>query len=242
LVAGFFLCVAMGNATKMPGLPRWMVVSPLRYAWLIPLTMIPQAFMGTDGLGFGPATSLGLLPMPQVLLYYSIFFAFGAFYYDAADRDVTLGSRWWITLPVALLIVFPIGLAFSREVSGWGRLVSIATQATYAWLCTFGMMGLFRRVFAKESKTLRYLSDSSYWLYLVHIPLIFIVQYWVRDWQVSALVKFPVVCLVTSGSLLISYHLFVRYTPIGTLLNGPRRRGNTEIAPATPALASHQSG
>ena len=31
---------------------------------------------------FGPDTSVGLLPVPTILLYYAIFFFFGAMYFD----------------------------------------------------------------------------------------------------------------------------------------------------------------
>ena len=40
--------------------------------------MVPQSLMGVVSPGFGPDTSAGLLPMPQVLLYYAVFFGFGA--------------------------------------------------------------------------------------------------------------------------------------------------------------------
>ncbi len=89
---------------------------------------------------------------------------------------------------------------------------------------TFGLMGMFRSLMSGESKAMRYISDSSYWLYLVHLPLIIVAQAIVRNWQMPAVVKFTLVCVVTSGLLLASYQLFVRYTPIGTLLNGPRFR------------------
>ena len=60
-------------------LPAWLVLSPARYLWLVPLTMVPQAFMGAGGASpiFGPDTSAGLLPIPHVLAYYAIFFGFG---------------------------------------------------------------------------------------------------------------------------------------------------------------------
>ena len=59
---------------------------------------------------------------------------------------------------------------------------------------------------------MRYVSDSSYWLYLAHLPLIMIVQAAIRTWQMPVLIKFVLVCGVTTAILLASYQLFVRYT------------------------------
>ncbi|WP_372899658.1 acyltransferase family protein [Stieleria sp.] len=198
-----------------------------RYAWLIPLTMIPQAFMSPYGAGFGPDTSIGLLPMPSVLAYYAVFFGFGAIYFDATGLQGHVepaGWRSWLAVLVSLLVLFPIGLAISSQYEGLGKIASLFVQASYAWLMTFGMMGVFRQVLSRESKTMRYLSDSSYWLYLAHIALIIYAQYWVRDYSLSPFLKFLIVCVVTSALLLLSYQLFIRYTPIGTLLNGKRIR------------------
>ena len=124
----------------------------------------------------------------------------------------------------------PIGLELTTGGLGFGtqwldpelrRPVSVVLQVLYVWLMTFGLMGMFRSLMSGESKTMRYISDSSYWLYLVHLPLIIVAQAIVRNWQLPAFVKFTLVCVVTSALLLASYQLFVRYTPIGTLLNGP---------------------
>ena len=69
--------------------PAWLVTSPIRYAWLIPLTILPQSTMGLLFPTFGPDTSAGLLPMPQILSYYAIFFFFGAIYFDCDDGCAT---------------------------------------------------------------------------------------------------------------------------------------------------------
>ncbi|MCG8649216.1 MAG: acyltransferase family protein [Pirellulales bacterium] len=213
--------------------PAWLVVSPLRYAWLVPLTMVPQAMMGTLFPNFGPDTSIGLLPMPQILLYYAVFFFFGAMYFDCDDHQGRLGRRWTLTLPIALLVVFPIGYDMAIGAFGfsdrwldqpWFRTGAVLLQVVYVWLMSFGLIGLFRSLLSKESRTLRYLSDSSYWLYLAHLPLIIVAQALVRNWQAPALLKFGLICVVSSALLLASYQLLVRHTPIGTLLNGPRRK------------------
>jgi hypothetical protein len=59
---------------------------------------------------------------------------------------------------------------------------------------------------------------------LLHLPLIVLGQWFVRDWPISPFIKFTLMCGVVTGLLLLSYQLFVRYTPIGTFLNGRRKR------------------
>jgi peptidoglycan/LPS O-acetylase OafA/YrhL len=71
---------------------------------------------------------------------------------------------------------------------------------------------------------LRYISDSSYWLYLIHLPLVILAQWLVRDLQVPAFLKFAAITIVISAFLLLTYEYGVRYTVIGRLLNGPRTR------------------
>ena len=232
LVPGFAVCALVADRLNWRGAPGWLIASPVRFLWLIPLTMAPQWYMGRGPGSFGPDTSAGLLPMPHVLAYYAIFFGFGALYYDAEDDDGRVG-RWWLALSLGLIVALPLGLAFSMAESGYlgkvvpagaHRMISVAMQVVYAWAMTFGLMGMFRALFSRERAWVRYVSDSSYWLYITHLPLIIWAQMVVRDWPAPAIVKFCLVCGVVSGALLLSYHAFVRYTWLGTLLNGPRRR------------------
>lgn len=234
LVAAFALYALVVGSTGWQA-PNWIVATPVRYLWLIPLTLIPQVFMGVQFPAFGPDTSPGLLPIPMVLLYYAIFFFFGAMYFDSDDTSGELGRRWRWTLPIALLLVFPIGYEFAMGGLGfgdwidyyWHRPLAIVLQVTFAWMMTFGLMGMFRGLCSRESRAMRYMSDASYWLYLAHLPLIIFAQALVRNWQVPSFAKFGLVCTTTSLLLLASYQWLVRYTPIGTLLNGPRTRPQT---------------
>ncbi len=82
LVVGYAAVSAISVRLPSVRLPEWLVLSPARYLWLIPVTMILQSFMGDGGASpiFGPDTSTGLLPIPHVFAYYAIFFGFGALY------------------------------------------------------------------------------------------------------------------------------------------------------------------
>ena len=231
LVVAFVLYALIANAIGFQKLPDWLLLSPLRYAWIIPLTLIPQTMMADAG--FGPDTSIGLLPKLSCLTYYAVFFFVGAFYWDSSDHKGQVGRFWWLTLPLAILVVFPIGFDFSTGAFGFAQawtdrqhhaLLADLFQVTFAWLMTFGSMGMFRALLSKESYAIRYVSDSSYWLYLAHVPLVLVGQGIVRDWNMSPLLKFLIVCFSVSGILLLTYRYFVRYTFIGSLLNGKRER------------------
>ena len=82
------------------------------------------------------------------------------------------------------------------------------------------MIGLFHAVLNRPSPAIRYLSDSSYWLYLAHLPLVIALQAWVCDWPLPAWVKFLLMLTLSTALLLSSYHLLVRDKPLGWLLNG----------------------
>lgn len=224
LVAGFALMVTAARILPWPRAPAWLLLTPARFIWLIPLTMVPQAYMD----GFGPDTSVGLLPMPHVLGYYAIFFGFGALYYTREDPQGRISRGWWLMIPIGLLIVFPLGLqaTLAGELFGMRspRILVQFLQASFPWLMTFGLMGLFRRLLNRERAAVRYISDSSYWLYLAHLPLVIVAQMWMRSWGAPAGVKFTLVCVGVSALLLASYEMLVRYTWLGALLNGRRRR------------------
>ena len=230
LVVGFAVYAMFAKLVGLESLPNLLIVSPLRYLWLVPVTIIPQAFMGA---GFGPDTSVGLIPYPHLLFYYAIFFGFGALYFDCKDTQGELGSRWFVTLPVALLL-FLIGAGIKTGDAGifegipklLQQTISVVIQVLYVWLMTFGLIGLFRKMMSSENKWMRYISDSSYWLYLAHLPLMIWLQWLISDWDLDGTTKFIIVCSVCTAVLLLMYEYLVRYTPIGTMLNGKKVRGS----------------
>lgn len=239
LVMAFSVYAWIADKLDFRGLPAWLCLAPVSYLWLIPMTMVPQSWMGVYGPSiFGPDTSAGWLPMPHVLAYYAIFFGFGAMYYHAGDTRGKLGRFWWLVLPVAVLIVFPVGLEFTTGGFGfadriadpdWRRAISVLAQAVYAWMMTFGLIGFFRATLSSKRFVVRYLSDSSYWLYVAHVPLVIGLQWLTRDWELPLMVKFLLICLVVTGFLLFTYQTCVRYTALGRLLNGPRTRKSEQV-------------
>lgn len=247
LNAGFALIVLLTRVLPRIKLPAalhgWAIGSPLCLLWLVPLTMLTQSQMHADGAipGFGPDTSAGLMPAMHVLLYYATFFGFGALTYCALGSSARLGRYWYAMLSIAL-VVLPFGLMFGYKAAGAADIianegarhwVSCLLQVLYAWLMTLGLLGLFESMLAKDRFWVRYLSDASYWLYLAHLPLIIMGQALLLRTDLPPLVEFALLVATSTAALLVIYHIAVRYTPIGTLLNGKRVRhsGGSNSAP-----------
>ncbi|MFO0905052.1 MAG: acyltransferase family protein [Pirellulales bacterium] len=217
----WFLCwLVAGFALIAPAAERWLTGwNPRWFAWLLaPLTLLPEALMGQGPVRFGPDTATGLLPQPHLLAYYGLFFAYGALGFAAQEHGAVWGRRGWSLVCVAVLLAFPATLAAIGNLA-----VTTVAQTVYAWTMSLGLIGVFRRHLPSESRVLRYVADSSYWLYLAHLPLVIGLQWQVRDWPLPAALKFLAINVVAVALLLVAYHWLVRPTWLGALLNGRRQ-------------------
>lgn len=226
LVAGFVVVAAVLD--RLPPLPALTDRRVVVIMWaMIPLSAVAHNVMADErGLLFGPATSTSVRPDWVIIAYYATFFAFGALLWGRTDRGGrpmvrVVGRGWPITLGLGLVIALPVGLALYDNDDA-NVTLAVAVQVAYTWLMIFGLMGLFHRVLGTERAAVRYLSDSSYWLYVAHLPLVIFLQVEIADWNIPAEIKFVGLIAVSTVLLLISYALFVRSTPIGQLLNGRR--------------------
>lgn len=223
LILAFALYATIAARFEWAGPPRKMMLSPIRYLWLIPLTMAAQWFMAGKGAipSFGPDNSLAILPMPHIIMYYGIFFFWGAFYYDCDDADTIVGKQWVITMPIALLVIFPVTLILGLSPSSFqnNHLILLALKAVYGWLMVFSLMGISHELISRGNKVWRYVSNVAYWVYLTHLPLILVAQDIVQTWDLPGAVKFGLVCSGVVGVLLLIYQFFLRYTFVGTMLN-----------------------
>jgi peptidoglycan/LPS O-acetylase OafA/YrhL len=202
--------------------PRWMVATPWCFFWLVPLTFLPQLFMTQT---FGVDTAPGLLPWPPTLAYYAVFFGFGALAFGRAEFEQKAGRHWgWYFLAAVPVLLIGLRLFESRGGLPLDQVLVSLCAGVYAWLMVFGLLGVFRRFFACENSWVRYLSDSSYWLYLAHLPLIIGLQVWVSNWDVHHFPKFLLVCGLAFTILIVLYEFVIRYSFIGAVLNGRKTR------------------
>jgi glucan biosynthesis protein C len=112
-----------------------------------------------------------------------------------------------------------------QSTGGLARLGHFGVAVFHAfstWFLTFGLMGAFVRFLDRPIPWVRYLSDSAYWLYLAHMPVLLVVQIAVAGTGWHPILKLSMVFCGSLPILVASYHFLVRPTWVGAMLNGRR--------------------
>lgn len=178
-------------------------------------------------------TSFSFVPNGGILLFYTTIYLFGWYLYKAKDKISTFSKHAWVLLPASFTI-FVFALLFHDSIPSMGRM---ASNALVGSLSLFSITGLYFRYFNRSSPTMRYISDASYWVYLIHMPFTLLGQGLLADYPLPPLLKFLIIALVTTGICFVTYHYFVRSTFIGKFLNGrtylralPQKIGGTAFS------------
>jgi ABC-type multidrug transport system ATPase subunit/peptidoglycan/LPS O-acetylase OafA/YrhL len=189
-----------------------------------------------------PTPDQSLIPNLPAFVGYAVAFSFGWLLHRQTALLATLQRAWigYLCVAIALSIVSVLMIdgvgGWTNGASGASRLVFASVYGIASWCWTFALIGGAMRFLATNRPRIRYLADSSYWLYLLHLPLVFALQQLMRDWPLHWSIKFPLLIAVATSLLLASYHYCVRSTFIGEVLNGRRYPRFTEV----PAMVEQQ--
>jgi peptidoglycan/LPS O-acetylase OafA/YrhL len=195
------------------------------------------------------------LPVPSKWLYSGAFFAAGCV---LAAHD---GSLHWVQSRATTLLALSAILLPSGWLMGtWylGRLENALPVAPSATVClalltvgaagamTFGLIGGARRVWVSTPKTISYLAAASFWVYLVHHPLVGLVHIdlkWLWP-QGPPLLKMLASFSVATTISLATYECWVRHTRFGVWLGMADREdrkaesdGSADASAAAPAAS-----
>ncbi len=183
-----------------------------------------------------PTPDQSLIPNFPALVGYGMAFHLGWLLHRQPPLLQRLERQWPWHLALALGATgFCVNLAGLHPVlmpipQGSGKLMYAFGYAVAVWAWAFALLGLSLRFFGKPSPARRYVADASYWIYLTHLPVVMALQVVLAKVPLPWVWKFPLLLAATLGLLLLSYHLLVRFTVIGAVLNGRRSR---QTAPLT---------
>ena len=188
-----------------------------------------------------PTPDRSLIPNAAAAVAYGAAFLFGWVLHRQPRLIEGWAAAWPRNLALALAATAAslavIGLTpGAPEPFGWRKLAAAFAYAVAGWSWTLALVGLALRFLADESPLRRYLADASYWLYLIHIPIVMALQVAVAQLALPWWVKFPLILTLAMALMLASYQLMVRHTFVGAILNGRRfPRPARKTAPPVPA-------
>jgi glucan biosynthesis protein C len=207
---------------------------PLAVAfWLKPAW---SAFFGI------PTPDTGLVPNAVALTAFGVAFGFGVMLDRRRDLLGRIANLWPVFTVVGL------GAGAGAYVLTGGPVIRLepvtvpalkaATACLYAfavYATTLAAVALSLRFASGHSTVRRYLADASYWVYIVHLPLVMAGQVLLLDAPWPWFVKLAAVVAGVLAISLITYELVVRHTFMGRWLNGrrvPWRKPTPALVPA----------
>ncbi len=152
----------------------------------------------------------------KVLTFYLFFYLFGWLLFKSKELLNSFMKNDWLFTILGFLIY--TGKFIARDYIDdvpYGAMNTIV-----AWFFVFGITGLFLRYASNHSERMRYISDSSYWVYLIHLPLTLFIPGIIAGWPIPVSLKFLIVMALTTVICFSTYHYMVRGTIIGKFLNG----------------------
>jgi len=226
--AAFSILAALLYRQKWPKLSL-LVRHPV-WLCLCPLLLIPGAMAGGTPL----AAPESFMPNWWPFAYYGLYYLAG---WKLFGREQFLDSWRPYLWPVALvcLVIFvpyyllmPV-LDLKSIIAGTSpqtfsiRAIETFLTAYLSVLLTIVSLLLGQRFLVGKSPLLSFVADASYWVYLVHLPIVLFLQTLLvpLDWPLW--LKLIAVLVGTMVPCMATYVVFVRYTPVGWMLHGKRK-------------------
>ncbi len=181
------------------------------------------------------------LPNWKELGHNGLFFLFGWLFYSCRDKLFqhyqTLVWRYFLMGNVLFVAsLFALHAKDQGLLPEWSVNLSIGFVYNIStWLWCFALLGLFLRYFPHHNKVMQYLSNSSYWVYLIHLWGTMGFGILLYHVDLPAIVKIMINIALTTVFAVATYHILVRYSFIGRFLNGHKHtRSSQKFTEAHP--------
>lgn len=196
--------------------------------WGFIVLALPLAAVGSFYPGGLLQADKSFIPNVADLIHNGFFFVFGWYVYRHQHLVLAHYAKNCWKYVIAGVIAFIISLALLDQLKTTAPgipylkwYIAFAYNST-SWLWSFALIGIFVRYLSQPNTVLQYVSESSYWVYLVHVIGTVGIGALVYGLPIGPVAKMGLNIVATTAVCLLTYQLFVRHTFIGVLLNGTR--------------------
>ena len=219
--------------------------------FLLPLLFFPLRYsLKQPGIGLNQVD----FEWNSFLLYGS-HYLFGVLLYRNRECLKTIAKQCWfyavIAVPVFVYVIEPAsrvesspsvvwditswhvsGVSLWNEGifhTGWFKVVICYLKDLSCFTLCFAFIGLAHRFLNKPSPYVRYLADSAYWAFWIHLLPTFVLSSYLQQFDsVNSLAKSYVAFVVSAFLVYWTYNAFVRYSFLGDYFMGMRKNRTDE--------------
>lgn len=171
-----------------------------------------------------------------LFIFFLIFFIYGFLLY-ADPRFLQAIARHGVP---ALILGLALWLVAQNLVGAYGRsnyeysvnfVAAMFLRGFISWFWVVAIVALALRYLTTGSRTLTYLDDAFYPVYVLHMPVLTIIGFYVVQWPVGIWLKYPFIVAATLVVTLGIFELLIRRVNLIRLLFG--------LKPRAAATATH---
>jgi peptidoglycan/LPS O-acetylase OafA/YrhL len=212
---------------------KWLLNSPLVFVILFPLILIPALLTQHAPI---PASEQ-FVPQLWSFGFYGVFYCLGWGLFNHHSLLNILKPYRWAMLFVSVAAYAGFYSLIPHSVSLEDSMaLTTSPEFSFKHLCTATLesyIGVYMSLcllifgchyFNQSNVVVKFIANASYWVYIIHLPLLWLIQFRLLDTQLPLISQFLISTLGTLCIGLITYVIFVKWTPIGWLLNGRKKR------------------
>jgi peptidoglycan/LPS O-acetylase OafA/YrhL len=157
-------------------------------------------------------TPLSFLIEPSIAAYFAVFFVWG-WLLDRVELD-SYARRLPLLLGALAALLAAIGPALLASASpgapARAPASALVASAMFSCISVATFLGACSRLLARERPFFRLLADSSYWTYVVHLPLAVFLQIQVASLPWPGPIKYVAIVVLTAATCLVTWRAFHR--------------------------------
>jgi glucan biosynthesis protein C len=200
---------ALAQSVRLPG---------VIFLFALPLALAEALIR----LGIGPANEEG----GWYLVTYVLFLVIGFLIAADARFDQTLQRHRWAGLGLVILMLLGLLVAGLPSDSAWlgaaGPVVDVILLALGGWCGLVAILGFGRRHLSFAHPSLAYAGEAVLPFYILHQPVIVLIGYLVRAWEMGVWVKYLLLSSSAFLVILLLYEFLIRRVNLLRFLFGMR--------------------
>lgn len=121
----------------------------------------------------------------------------------------------WLTLAIVLGILWTMLQAWGDQQIGFsaGTIVFDLLHDIYILAAILALLGIGHCFLNRPSRAIQYLGPASYPIYIIHLPIVMAIGYYVTQWDMAVWLKYAIITLISFPVVFAVYDVLMRRVP-----------------------------